>query len=226
MEKGKTIWEMFRDRIADQPAIQIYNPLDQVVGMSLSLNAPQYKDYDFTIKEIREYTRKIAGKTFIFTDYVLEGMIKFDAATSILVRLRVMPTESGTKDVILLRLYDDLPYDRGLESAVRDTTGEFEVTYDDGERDGKGDVRKGGDTETYTRINDLRDSYSAKVMIITEFDEKLRAVMASAKTAELEYWDYWRELDESGRKRPQFLFVEMNKENGWFKIWQGEPYYL
>ena len=37
-----------------------------------------------------------------------------------------------------------------------------------------------------------------------------------------EYWDYWRDVkDEAGQSRCEFLFVEMDAENGWFQIWKG-----
>ncbi|MGD0896372.1 MAG: hypothetical protein ABR915_00965 [Thermoguttaceae bacterium] len=226
MSEGKTLWEMFRDRMKGEPAIPFYNPLDEVAGLLLSVDFPQYKDYTFTIKEIREYARKLADKTFVFTDYVLEGVKGFDAATAIGLRLRVVPAEPDGKDVILLRLYDEKAYDQGLENVVRDTTGQFEITYDEGELDGSGQPRKKGDTELYARINGNLQSYRANVLVMTEFDKKRQAIVKSAQGVELEYWDYSRDLEENGQKRPQFLFVEMECNTGWFQIWQGEFFEL
>ena len=223
---NKTAWEILQDKMKGDPTIPFYNPLDQSIGVSLPLNAPQYEGYDFTIKEIRQYTRKLLNKSFVFTDYVLEGVKNFDTTTTIKLRLRVVPTDSGGKDVILLRLYDDLEYDQGLENVVRDTTGQFEVSYDEGELDGTGKARKAGDTELYSRINGVLTAYRADILILGELNEKRLALASKIKRAELEYWDYSRELDENGKKRPQFLFVEMDSKTGWFQIWQGEFYYL
>ena len=45
----------------------------------------------------------------------------------------------------------------------------------------------------------------------------------SVKKKDVEYWDYWREIkDEAGQPFNEFCFVEMNKEDGWFTIWQGK----
>jgi hypothetical protein len=91
--------------------------------------------------------------------------------------------------------------------------------------DGQGKPRKAGDTETYRRINDNLSSYKADVLIVTECLNQ-QAVTKKNAVAELEYWDYFREVEQGGRKFPQFLFVEMNLKNGWFQIWQGEFLYL
>jgi hypothetical protein len=40
--------------------------------------------------------------------------------------------------------------------------------------------------------------------------------------SELEYWDYNRETELDGVKTVQYLYVEMNKKNGWFQIKRGE----
>ena len=226
MSNGKTVWEMFRDRLKGDPSIAFYNPLDQLAGVSLPINSPQYEGYDFTITEIREYNRKIGGKTFIFTDYVLQGVKGMDSNTAIVLRLRVVPTESGGKDYLLMRLYDSIEYSQDLENVVRDTTGEFQVTYGEGELDGSGESRKDGDTELYSRIGGVLSSYKANVLILTKFDSEGLAIVKDPKGAEVEYWDYFREIDRGSTKVPQFIFVEMDTTTGWFQIWQGEYYYL
>ena len=39
---------------------------------------------------------------------------------------------------------------------------------------------------------------------------------------QLEYWDYWREIqDLAGQPVTQFFFVEMDTRNGWFQMWRG-----
>jgi hypothetical protein len=220
---GKTIWELFCDRLKGEPSVSVYNPLEQVTGVSYPLRTLRYDGYDFTISEIREYTRKIRGQSFVFSDYVLVGTKNFDNRTRVTLRLRIMPNEAGGKDAILLRLYDDLEYSRELDDVVRDATGEFHVTYDEGELDGHGQKREEGDTEVYFRLNGNRSSFEAKVLVVRELDSKKKAIVKSSKAAELEYWDYCRETEGGA---PCFLFVEMDRESGWFQIWQGETYYL
>jgi hypothetical protein len=39
--------------------------------------------------------------------------------------------------------------------------------------------------------------------------------------AEIEYWDYSRLIDIEGVETEEFIFVEMNKADGWFQIWRG-----
>lgn len=37
----------------------------------------------------------------------------------------------------------------------------------------------------------------------------------------IEYWDYFRLTDIEGVETEEFIFVEMNKDSGWFEIWRG-----
>ena len=85
--KGKTLWEMLTERLhggGNGAGIAFENPLDLRVGSAVAVpfsNGPEFADYDFTVQEIREYTRRIGGQEFRFTDYVLRGVNKksFDA---------------------------------------------------------------------------------------------------------------------------------------------------
>ena len=57
--------------------IAFANPLDLRVGSAVPVahaNGPEFADYNFTVQEIREYTRHIQGQEFRFTDYVLRGV--------------------------------------------------------------------------------------------------------------------------------------------------------
>ncbi|MBI4024615.1 MAG: hypothetical protein HY360_06510 [Verrucomicrobia bacterium] len=225
MKPGKTIWEMFRERWKGRPTVSFYNPLDLGIGATPPVREPQYAGYDFKAAEIREYSRTIGEKTFVFTDYVLTGIKDFDRRSEVTLRLRVMPDDRGGQNAFLLRLYDDLAYDQGLENVVRDAAGVFEVSYDEGELDGQGNPRHAGDTEVYHRVNDVQDSYRALVSVIKETDASRKGIPDTAEAVELEYWDFGREIGEGGQTYPQLLFVEMNAKTGWFQIWQGEPYY-
>jgi hypothetical protein len=219
---GKTLWEMLKERLSKNGSnVSFYNPLDFRVGsvVPVANSRPDFAGFDFSVKEIREYGRRIGGQEFHFTDYVLAGVNTktFNAEDAVTVRLRAVPNQAGSRDVLLLKLYDEMTFDPGFLEVVKDTTGVFEVTDD-----------KTGATEKYTRINDVKDSYEAAVMVVTGTNDDGTAPPGKISAAKIEYWDYWREVAMSGSQttKKQFLFVEMNSETGWFQLWQGEEFFL
>src|SRR6266550_647118 len=117
---GKTLWEMLLARLhgggsGNGAGIPFSNPLDQRVGSPVAIayaNGPEFTGFDFAVQEIREYTRRIGGQEFRFTDYVLRGVNtkSFDADAALLARLRVVPNLAGGQDSLLLRLYDEFAF--------------------------------------------------------------------------------------------------------------------
>lgn len=220
--QGRTLWEMFKERLnkADA-AVAFYNPLDYRVGgmVSLAKGHPEFQAYDFTVKEILEFTRRIGGQEFEFTDYALAGTNTktFNPEDALTLRLRTVPNQAGAFDTLLLRLSDEFAFDQGFLDVVKDATGIFEVTNDDT-----------GETERYERINQVKDAYEAAVLVVSETTEDGKAPPKQAKPSKLEYWDYWREtaIGEGPATKKQFLFVEINSATGWFQIWQGEEFFL
>ena len=222
-QKGKTLWEMLCERVrgtGNGTGIAFDNPLDLRINSAVAVafaNGPEFADYDFAVQEIREYNRRIGGQEFRFTDYVLNGTNRksFDAAQAMPARLRAVPNAAGSHDTLLLRLYDEFAFAEDFLAVVKDTTGIFE-TKDD----------QTGATESFSRINDLRDSYEAAVLVVTATTPDGKAVPAKAAPAKIEYWDYWRDVDIGGGKSAkEFLFVEMNSDTGWFQIWRGREYF-
>jgi hypothetical protein len=219
---GKTLWEMLTQRGKETAAaVTFANPLDLRVGSPVPVsrvNGPEFGDYEFSVKEIREYVRRINNQEFGFTDYVLKGTNTktFDVNDEVTVYLRVVPNPHGTKDAVLLRLYDEFAFAQEFLDVVKDTTGIFETTDD-----------KTGDKETYSRINDVKDSYEANLLIITATTDDGKSPAGTAKNAKLEYWDYWRDMDiGAGKTAKQFIFVEMDSDTGWFQIWRGTEFFL
>src|ERR1022692_2443861 len=155
-KKGKTLWEMLCDRVhgsGNGAGVAFANPLDLRVGSALPVaysNGPEYAGYDFALQEIREYNRRIEGQEYRFTDYVLRGVNTKspDADDTLAARLRVVPNQAGAHDSLLLRLYDEFEFAEDFLGVVKDTTGLFKMTDD-----------KSGAEETFSRINDLRESY-------------------------------------------------------------------
>src|SRR5262245_48906289 len=138
-KKGKTLWEMLMDRLhggGNGAGVTFANPLDLRVGAGLNIpfsNGPEYADYDFSVKEIREWTRRISGQEFRFTDYMLAGINKgsFDADKAMTAKVRVVPNTAGGNDSVLLQVYDEFGFSEDFLQVLKDDTGIFEVTDDD-----------------------------------------------------------------------------------------------
>ena len=218
---GKTLWEMLTHRGNQSVPVPFWNPQDLRIGSSVlvsRVNGPEFGDYEFTVKEIREYVRRIGAQEFSFTDYVLKGINTktFDATDEVTVRLRIFPNESGAKDAILLRLYDELAFAEDFLAVVKDTTGVFEITNDET-----------SEPETYHRINDVQGAYEGAVLVISATTADGKAPAGTTKTGHFEYWDYWRDVPIGlGKTAKQFLFVEMDTDTGWFQIWRGAEFFL
>lgn len=222
-KKGKTLWEMLCERVRKQgngTGIAFYNPLDLRSGSPVTVpysNGPEFADFDFAVQEIREFNRRIGAQEFRFTDYTLRGINtkSFDAAQAMVVRLRAVPNQAGAYDTLLLRLEDEFAFSEDFLGVVKDTTGIFEVVDDES-----------GAKDTFSRINDLRESYEAAVLAVGATTADGKAVADKTSPARIEYWDYWRDVDiGDDHITKEFLFVEMNSETGWFQIWRGREFF-
>ena len=209
MTKGRTLWEMLLARVQGPVEFRHYNPLHARVGTSVMINEIDWKDYNFFIREIREYRRTLGGKDFLFADYVL--LARPLGKDDVWVRLRLNPVADPdaagglTHDALLLRLDDEMAYDENFYKVVTDSTKKFQV------------LDNGQVTEEYYRINDVAEPYKAQVTVMKDTDSD------EVETVQLEYWDYWREVkDEAGQPLRQYLFVEMDAKTGWFQLWKGQ----
>lgn len=208
---GKTLWEMLKAKAKGPIELQITNPLKLKVGTNVRVDSIDLKDLVFSVKRVLEYKRDIGGQSHFFTDYDL--LARPFGSDEVKLRLRLNPMESPdpasglTHNVVLLRSYEEMAYDKGLHDVLKDTTKLFEVLED------------GVCTERYYRINDVQDPYGADVTVLKEGDTDLDAL----EKYSVSYWDYWRETtDEAGTKFNQFLFVEMDNDSGYFWMWRGE----
>jgi hypothetical protein len=200
-----TLFQFVKDKLLGRSAppvpepAAIYNPLSAQCGSFVAVDVLDFRGKNYRIVEIQQYDPDLGGKHFPLVNYV----VRFDEEV---VRIRAVPFEERTK-VMLLSVYDDRAYDEGLHNTVRDNTLKFVV-----------DDPQTGLHEEYWRVEDVRESYKARVTI-------LRGSSADASPeishAEVEYWDYWRQTEVDGAKVTQYLYVEMNTNTGWFQIWRG-----
>jgi hypothetical protein len=226
---GKTLWEIFKERVhghggaggnGNGAGLAFYNPLQLAAGSPFKVpyaNGPEFANYDFTVQEIREYTRRLGGQDYTFTDYVLRGVNtkSLDADDTMTARLRLVPNPAGANDALLLRLYDEFEFAEDFLGVVKDTAGLFKVTE-----------HRSGAEETFSRINDLRESYQAVVLVVAETTADGQGVAGKVSPAKVEYWDYWRDADIGGGKTAkEFVFVEQNSDTGWFQIWRGREFF-
>ena len=221
--KGKTLWEMLVERLhksGNGAGIPFFNPLDSRIGAAQTIayaNGPEFENFDFTVQEIREYTRRIGTQDFRFSDYVLRGVStkSFEAKDALTARIRVVPNQAGANDSLLLRVYDEFAFSEDFLGVANDTTGVFEISDDDS-----------GEKFTFNRINDLKESYHAVVLVVGETTPDGKAMIGKSSPGKIEYWDYWRDADIGGGKTAkEFVFVEMNSDTGWFQIWRGREYF-
>jgi hypothetical protein len=139
----------------------------------------------------------------------------FDADQAKTARVRVVPNQAGAHDSLLLRLYDEFTFSEDFLGVLKDPSGNFEVKDEEA-----------GTTENFSRVNDLRESYEAAVLVVTETSPDGKATPGKSSAAKVEYWDYCREADIGGGKTAkEFIFVEMNSETGWFHIWRGREFF-
>jgi hypothetical protein len=222
-KKGKTLWEMLVERLhkgGNGAGVPFFNPLDLRIGGAQTIayaNGPEFEGFDFVVQEIREYTRHIGNEEFRFSDYVLRGVNtkSFDAKDTLTARIRVVPNQAGANDSLLLRVYDEFAFSEEFLDVVKDTTGIFEISDDDSD-----------EKFTFNRINDLRESYQAAVLVVGETAPDGKALINKSSPVKIEYWDYWRDADIGGGKTAkEFVFVEMNSDTGWFQIWRGREYF-
>lgn len=221
--KGKTLWEMLLERLgksSNGAGIAFANPKDLRVGSGINVpysNGPEFAGFDFSVQEIREYNRQIGGQEFRFTDYVLQGINtkSFEAEGTLFVRLRVVPNLAGSYDSLLLCLYDEFGFAEDFLAVLKDDTGILEV-----------EDEKGVEKQTFTRINDLRESYVAAVLTVQATAPDGKAATGKTIPARIEYWDYWREVELNGGKTSkEFIFAEMNSDTGWFQLWRGREFF-
>jgi hypothetical protein len=206
---------MLVDKVRGPMELRFYNPLRARVGCALMIDDIDLRDYNFFIREIRDYRRTIGAKPFHFADYVL--LARPLNTADVWVRLRLNPVEEPdaaaglTHHALLLRLYDEMAYDEAFHKVVTDTTRKFEV------------AEEGRVMEEYWRVNDVTDSYTAEVSVLRDVNSDGRVDRDEVEKVCLEYWDYWRETkDEAGLLVRQYLFVEMDCDTGWFQLWCGQ----
>ncbi|MBS0260797.1 MAG: hypothetical protein JSS02_02475 [Planctomycetes bacterium] len=167
-----------------------------VLGDVLEIDAPATKSCRLIVAEIRQYA---VGSVGPMVDYVLNGDPR-----SPQIRLRFLRCENALLRPLALTLYDSLAYNEGLLAVVRDDTAKLIIHDDTNPANIAGNI--------FWRIYDVTDSHISSVNIRSKI---------GVTNAVIEYWDYSRLSEIDGIETEEFIFVEMNKESGWFESWRG-----
>lgn len=207
-----TLWQMLTKSLkgAPTPKTQVVtNPLKAKIGSSVQFDVLDFRDMTFFVREVREVARYVGTKNFPFVDYTL--LARPLGGDDVLVKLRLMPVvnpqkgDDLTHNVLLLQKHDELSYNEDFKNILADN--EFVIQQD------------GVETGRYWRINDVKGSYTTTAKIVNEENEKTEGGYATEKG---EVWDYWREFkDEADQPTKEYVFIEMDSDNGYFTIWKG-----
>jgi hypothetical protein len=190
----------------------IYNPIGCKVGGVVKIDSLDFRDHRFTVKEIQEYSISFGNghPTHRMVDYVL--VARPIGKPDFTCRLRVVPNPDSksvtTHRTLLMTKYDDLAYDEGLHQIVQDDTKKFVI---DDDSDPNNIVH-----DEFWRVNDVGTTYKSNVKILTEVEGSI-----NESFVEVDFWDYSRMTDMDGVEVEEFVFVEMDKKDGWFNIWRG-----
>lgn len=183
-------------KVADHCAVAPFFSLNDVVKIETAATGNRC----LIVAEARQYS---GGPHCPMVDYLL---VRNPPGTPPM-RLRVMPSENGasTHRILVLTLYDELAFNEGLLAVVRDDT--KRLVTDDGSK------TENHAHDEFWRVNDRDDSHINRVAVRT----------GDGKTDEttIEFWDFSRLIDIDGVETEEFVFVEMNKESGWFQTWRG-----
>ena len=188
----------------DAPDNKIYNPIGVRIGSSMTIDSIDCFGKNFFVQEIHDFRTHISGQEFKMADYVLNAR-PLDGS-DITVRLRVAEDKAATGvpyKCMVLERHDSLAYDEGLHGVLKETdnTHKFQIDHDDGPSD------------VFPRCGGVKGSYKADVTMVVKD--------GATENIGIEYWDFSRIMKQDGVDVEQYLFVEMNTDNGWLELWKG-----
>lgn len=188
---------------AQPPEKQIYNPIGVKVGSSMQIDSLDTFGKNFFVEAVAAIVTKVGSQEFHMADYTL--VCKPIEGDDITLRLRVAEDKNSTcgYKAMVLTLHDSLGYDEGLHGVLKQTdeTGKFQIDFDDKPSD------------VFPRCGGVHGSYKATTAKVGK-DGK-------TENSGMEYWDFSRMMTQDGAEVEQYLFVEMNADNGWFELWKG-----
>jgi hypothetical protein len=211
----RTLFEILKDKIAKPepkeptPAERIWNPIAAVPDRTyLTLDVLDYRNKNWRVVAIREYTVQMGGKPYKFTEYVLQ-----DLGTEDPIFFRVCP--DGDKwQALIVNMQFDMEWVEELDLAVQgkvrengevmDSDDPLNLNLPDGSR--------------WWRVGNVSIPYPAEVLTVDK-DRLWGGVKENAERITI--FDYWRETQQDGVEATEYVYVEKKDDNGWFQIKRG-----
>jgi hypothetical protein len=220
--RGTTVYERWRERrrLASADTEELYlNPLDARVGDVVTLDHPDFQDLDFQVRQFRVLTREIGEREFPITDYYLlhRGLTNDDTVYRL---LRYIPLDEPDPDagrthtVLLLNPVDECEHNQQIMDELAANQGyTFEMLFDDNVAE---------EILFPSRVNDIQLPYECSVDIIKDADHDGEVEPEEVESHRLTYWDFWRCTSEEEDAPVEYLFVEVDQEDGWTEFFIGE----
>ena len=203
---------------------RFYNPIETEGGdkvrcevNNFRIDTLDYAGINFKVKAIREVKRTIGGKNFFVADYDLLGVPLKGEPVSL--RLRLIPLEQTDGSLaftaILLKKLDTFGYNQEYHQGLA-----FE--------NNQGEAQEGD--KTYWRVNDEKNSWQAKVALLSDDDKSGKVDENEVKRSDLTYWDFYAKTEDADKKSIlEYYIVEMDgyvddqgaHGSGEFTIWIG-----
>jgi hypothetical protein len=191
------------------PEKKVYNPVGAKILSSVSINEIDYKDRNFVVKEIHEYAVKFKDqKKQRFVDYVL--LSRSIDSDDLYLKLRLMPS-NNTIRAVLLEAYDDMPYNEDLHNILKDVDNDPNTP----------DFKLDDINAEYFRVNDEKEPYSATVKILSDENGDKKVESDEIVKEKIEFWDFGRTVEIDGVEEQELVFVELNTDNGYMRVWKG-----
>ena len=212
-EKTKNLYYRIKHYFVDFN-YEIDSPLPIKISSYISIRTPDFVNYNFKVEKISENTHDFGDKFIKSYDYDL--IAKALNQPDYHLKVRLIPDKKSKNDIkyqaLVLTLYYEQSYHEDFHQVLKDMTGKFIVTDDKDDDDPSNDTE-----ETFRRMGSLSEPYQIESIIIEDSDGNKKVSENEVEKANIEYYDYYLKTKD----RTEFLFVEMNKDTGWFKIWRG-----
>lgn len=189
---------------------KIQNPLKLKVGSPVLVDELDHRQLSFKVLEIRQLL--VNGEQYHKDDLIfIVDYIIGDIPSQVFRLIRLIPdsTHEIGFHTILTSQYHDQGYSEDFLNTLNDESGEFV------------EITAGVETARYWRIDEIEGPVHMHTKVLTDRNKDGRVDPNEVQDRSLSTWDFHRNTLIDGVEMEEFLFAEMDGENGWFTLWRG-----